>query len=80
MTCRNCGSKNILIEFVQNKTNRLRKPSVSAILVRWFVIYMTLGLWLLVERKPKAPVKIRGHREACCQRCGAAWRLAPERG
>lgn len=77
MKCSKCGSENVMVVSEQTKgktkvsgTSPLRKFG------RFFMIFITCGLWLLVpKKKVTGKTKYKNDTVAICQNCGHKWKV-----
>jgi len=74
MKCPKCGSENISIQTVQTgmKTKEKRRGILQS-MIRFILIFCTLGLWLLVGRADRTTTKFKNSKRAVCQNCGRSW-------
>lgn len=78
LTCPCCGSNHISIQFQQTgMTTRSRNSGCLWSICRGFLIFFTLGLWLLIGgRSGKSKTKVKSKKVAICQNCGNSWAVS----
>jgi hypothetical protein len=68
MKCKKCGG-DVTIQMVNTK---MKDVTIFRKLIRFFLILMTCGLWLLVPRKKGT---MRSKKMCVCQNCGKTYSL-----
>lgn len=75
MKCPRCGSENVNVTLEQDysRTSYNSRGCLWTI-CRWFLIFCTCGLWLLVGRsKGRSKTKYHNKTIAICQNCAKTW-------
>jgi transcription elongation factor Elf1 len=81
MTCIKCQGNNVNITTEQiGGKSKIKKVSVLTRLGRLFMIFMTVGLWILVPKRVASQVTNYNHKTvALCQTCGTKWEIKTDK-
>ena len=73
LTCSRCGSHNVNVQIAATKQSHSHRGCLWSI-GRFFLIFFTCGLWLLIGRSA-GKSKIKNDSFAVCQDCGYKWKV-----
>ena len=75
VVCPECGCSNITYQFVADSSKiRTRNTGCLWGIARFFLIFFTCGLWLLIgKRSGSGKIKNKNIKVAICQNCGHSW-------
>ena len=73
LTCSRCGSHNVNVQIAATKQTHSHRGCLWSI-GRFFLIFFTCGLWLLIGRSA-GKSKIKNDSFAVCQDCGYKWKV-----